>query len=343
MTIAIHDPTVGTPAWEGIGGDAKACRTAEELVAACGLDWTVRLEPLISQRTGDRIGTMNEVVRSDTNRTIGVVKKRYTPIQNVDAFGIIPEVCGEHGLAPVNGGVLGDGARYWLVAKAGEQVFPDRILPNGEPDRVEQLLLFWGSHDGSTSQRIAAIPHAIWCANALASTWRTQEGKARWSITHTKSAPQRLEEALRNVSQALGWMDDFGEQLIELERQRFTAAEMRGYAEDLLTEVQGLITPKTKEELGAKKNGKPKLDQAIEKRTKRVDKMVDLFAGEGASCRGATKLDAYQAVTEFIDHHRARVRKGRDETRQAMARFEDTAFGYNTQNFREKALRRLRA
>lgn len=336
--------SVGVASWQDVGsmlGDGpRRFHTAEALCEAIGLNWTVRTEPLVSARTGDRIGSMREVIREDTGRTIGVVKKRYTPIQNVKAFGFLPEVCGEHGLEVVNGGILDEGARTWVLCKAGEQVFPDRILPNGEADRIEQHLLFWGSHDGSTSHRMAAIPHAFWCANALASAWRHAEN--RWSITHTKSAPERLADALAKAQEALGWMDSFGEQMIALEAERFNAKEMRAYAEDLLNEVQGLITPKTAEQLGEKANGEPRTDTALEARRRRVDKMVTLFEGEGASCRGATKLDAYQAVTEFIDHHRRRAKMGGDLARQRMARFEDTIFSHTTQGFREAALRRLR-
>lgn len=340
--LQVERHTVGTAAWAGLGAAVEAgtrFTDGRDLCAALGLDWTVRTEPLVSKRTGKQIGRMREVIHGITNDTIGVVKQRWTPIQNHENFGFLPQVCGETGLQVVNGGILGGGARVWVLAKAGEQVFPDRILPNGEHDRIEHHLLFWNSFDGSTSCRIAAVPHAFWCANALASAWRDADQK--WSIHHTRSAPQKLELALEQVTKALGWMDAFGEEMIQLERERFNSQQMRAYAETLLAEVEGLITPKTAEELGTKKNGDLRTDVKLESRGRRVDKMVSLFEGEGASCRGATKLDAYQSITEFIDHHRRRAKRGGDLVKQQSARLEETVFGYTSQKLRTRALHRL--
>jgi phage/plasmid-like protein (TIGR03299 family) len=343
-SIPAPEPTVGVAAWNGIGAaiDAGTSFTdSKALCAALGLDWNVGTVPLVSQRTGLRIGKMREVVRLDTDETIGVVKQQYTPIQNHEQFGFLPQLCGEKGLQIKAGGILGGGARIWVLAKAGEQIFQDRILPNGEKDRIEHHLLFWNSHDGSTGQRIAALPYAFWCANALASAWRNAEQK--WSIRHTRSAPQKLELALEQVTKALGWMESFGEEMIELEKERFNSQQMRSYVDALLNDVEGLITPKSAKELGTKANGEPRVDTQLEARKRRADKMVTLFEGEGAACRGATKLDAYQAITEFIDHHRRRARLGGDLARQQAARFEDTVFGHTAQRLRTRALARLRA
>ena len=333
--------TVGTPIWEGLGtaiDKGTRFRSSEEMVEALGLSWTVRTEPLISQRTGHQLGKYREVIRNGDDAHMGIVKDRYLPIQNVDAFGFLPQVCREYGMQIVNGGVVGNGSRIWVVAKVGEQIFENRILPNGEKDQIDHHLLFWNSFDGSTSCRIAAIPHAIWCANALASAWESAEGN-RWSIRHTRSAPQRLSQAMEQIPMAMGWMAAFSERLVCMEQERFTAQQMRAYAEGVIDDVRGVLDPKR--DLGTKKDGTQKADQATNSRAAPVDKMVTLFEGEGASCRGASQLDAYQAVTEYIDHHRRRAARAGNAQRQAAARFEETVFGYNSNRFRKAALARL--
>jgi len=334
--------TVGQASWKDLGADLKGRRFAsgQELVAAMGLDWRVETVPLVSARNGKPLGNLREVVRTDTQETLGVVKARYRPIQNEEAFGFLPELCGTHGLELHAGGSLDGGSRIWVLAKAGETVL-DRTLPNGEKDRIERHILFWNSFDGSTKCRIAAVPFAFWCANTLASAWKNAEN--RWAITHTRSADQRIRDAAAQLQSALGWMAHFEHEMVELEHQRFTAEQMRGYAEGLLIEVEGLITPKTTEQLGFCKNGDARVDHAVEHRQRRIEKMVGLFQGEGAACRGGTKLDAYQSVTEFLDHHRARYRKGRTMAQQQTRRFEETVFADRIQNFREAALRRLKA
>lgn len=337
--------TVGTPAWAGLGlkeaiSEETRFTSADDMMQALGLDWTVRTEPLVSKRTDQQIGQYREVIRNDSDEHMGIVKGRYHPIQNAEAFGFLPAICGEYGMKIVNGGIAGEGSRIWVLAKVGEQVFDQRLLNNGEKDRIDHHLLFWNSFDGSTSCRIAAIPHAIYCANALAATWRDTEDENRWSIRHTRSAPDRLADAQRQIPHALGWMAEFAEMLVDLEQQRFSVKQMRDYAEQVIVDVRGVLDENR--EVGTKNDGSPKVDKAKASRERDADTMVKLFEGEGATCRGATKLDAYQAVTEFIDHHRRRARAAGNTQRAAAIRFEQMVFGESSNRFRRAALTRLR-
>lgn len=335
--------TVGRPVWDGIGHaieEGRRFTAADDMVSALGLDWTVRTEPFISARTGVQAGQMREVIRNDNGQHMGIVKGRYHVIQNVDAFGFLPQVCGQYGMKIVNGGSTGEGERIWVLVKVGEQVFQQRFLSNGEKDQIDHHLLFWNSFDGSTSCRIAAIPHAIHCANALAATWGGTEEDHKWAIRHTRSAPDRLAEAQKQIPLALGWMADFSEGLVALEEERFNTVQMRAYAEQVIVDVRGVLDENR--ELGKRADGTPKTDRSKASRERAVDKMVDLFEGEGVTCRGVTKLDAYQAVTEYVDHHRRRATHAGNVQRAAAARFEETIFGQNSNKFRRAALTRLR-
>lgn len=320
--------TVGTMPWQDVALDEpRRFHGSKELCAALNLDYEVRTAPLINARTGEACRNYREVIRTDTDQTLGIVKPRYHPIQNVDAFSFLPEVAGEHGLQVVAGGIVDDGAKVWILTKLREVELKNRILPNGERDRIVHHLLFWNSHDGSSSRRIAAVPYAFWCANALAAAWRNAE--ATYSTRHSRSAPQKLDLANRQLAEAIGWLGDFEQQMLQLDAERIKRSEVKTIAEQVLADVHGAIEEAkeiTEKEAEAKQR---RLDQRSEK----AERIARLFDGEGRSCRGETKLDAYQAITEFIDHHRARRRNAN--------RMVEVLTGYNPRRLRQAALRRL--
>jgi phage/plasmid-like protein (TIGR03299 family) len=335
-------PTVSTPAWEAAGIPAKGQRfkTGADLVAALGLDWEIAVEPLMNMRTKEIMPFgIRETYRTDTGQTLGVVKKRYTAVQNAQAFGFLPEVAGTHGLEVVSAGALNGGAKVWVLTKFGEKAFPDRILKNGETDAIHQYLLFNTTHDGSGSCHIASIAHAFWCANALASAW--QGADTKWAVHHTRSAPQRLAEAMVMVASAKQWSDNFLGEMEALEAERCDSQTMRRIAEQVMEDTRGAID-KTRD-LGTRADGSPREDVSANIRERRVECIVKLFEGEGKACRGETKLDAYQALTEYIDHHRARAQRGGDEVKQALSRMNETYFGYNSMRLRKASLTRVRS
>jgi len=333
------EPTVGIAPWHGLIRETEKIgthfSTGAEMVSALGLDWGVETRPLELARTGERYRNYHEVLRKDTGETIGIVRSRFRPIQNADAFGFLPALAGQHGLQLTGGGELDGGSRVWLKAKLGEHVFKGRRLANGEIDQIDQYLIFWNSHDGSSRLRLAALPYDIWCANALASAW--QDATMKWTVPHTASALFRLAEAHKSIARARGWMDDFVHQMEALEKERFTSQQMRAYAEQVLADVQGLI----KDEKAKREDGSP--TRVGENRERSVDKLVKLFEGEAKTSLGRSKLDAYQAVTEYVDHHRRRARRAGDAQRVAQERFREATAGYNSARLRDAALRRLRS
>lgn len=62
----------------------------------------------------------------------------------------------------------------------------------------------------------------------------------------------------------------------------------------------------------------------------------------GMCCRGESRLDALQGVTEWRDHHRRRHEFDGDQRRRDETRFEDTLLEDKEERFRRNALDLLR-
>ena len=90
--------------------NVEDCRTAEEVIIKAGLDWEVAKCPLVAKMPFDGILDMASspveesfirghelfrdcpnayaTYRTDKNIPLGIVKEKYTEVQNLDAFGL---------------------------------------------------------------------------------------------------------------------------------------------------------------------------------------------------------------------------------------------------------------
>lgn len=155
------------------------CETAEEVMIEAGLNWEVAKCELIAKtpaksddhtredgftRGGDfYIDCPNaySVYRTDTNKPLGVVKGRYTPVQNLDAFKFFDGAIGKNKAIWQTAGCFGDGERVFVSAK-----LPSNILINGS-DPVDNYLVFTTTHDGSGGVKILLTPIRLACFNQL--------------------------------------------------------------------------------------------------------------------------------------------------------------------------------
>lgn len=116
------------------------------MIRAAGLDWEVELLPARGAREINRKGEFSryEVVRVPRPNTtenevlLGVVGRRYQPLQNVEAFEFFDPIVGEDKAYFETAGALGEGERIWVMAKMpqameivrGDECFKYLLLSN---------------------------------------------------------------------------------------------------------------------------------------------------------------------------------------------------------------------
>lgn len=281
---------VGKTPWHGIGVALKAPPTAEEAIQAAGLDWMVEKRPLFTPRRNKNdlaeVPGFSAVVRKDKQRVLGVVGKTWKPLQNCDAFKFFDPFI-EAGAADYHtAGSLRDGQQVWVLAKlAGD---PLQVVKG---DDVEQYLLLSNAHDGKAAVSVRFTPIRVVCANTL-SMAESDDASPYLRIRHAGNLKQTLEKVQEVVDVTHRTF------AATLEQYKFLASRQVQNIHKFVLDV--LNVPDDAEEP-----------------PRSLDNIVNLFEhGRGQDIpkvRG-TYWAAFNAVTEWTDHHR-----GRDATRLAQA------------------------
>lgn len=188
--------------WYGLGTQVQEAVTSEEALHLAGLDWTVRQEEIVYD--GEPTGYFMNI-RSSDNKVLGVVGRRYKPVQNVDAFSFMDALIGR-GVKYESAGSLNSGKRIWLLAKLEDTDIVGDI--------IEPYLCLVNSHDGFGSLKVVMTPVRVACQNALNLALET--AKRMWSVRHTSSIEARLHEAQRTLSLSSQYMTAFKKESNEL-------------------------------------------------------------------------------------------------------------------------------
>ena len=126
------------------------------------------------------------IYRTDLNIPLGLVKERYEPVQNIDAFKFFDNAIGKNEAIWQTAGSFGYGQRIFVSAK-----LPDNIVVNGDP--VDNYLVFTNSHDGSSGVKILFTPIRVICQNTLNAAIRNAQNYV--SFRHTQSVHKNIDIA----------------------------------------------------------------------------------------------------------------------------------------------------
>ncbi len=125
----------GEKPWHQLGTQVPGLMKTEKALRLAHLDWNVTKVPVLSSLDLATVPNQFAVIRTDTNHPLGVVGRRYVPINNADAFGFFHIALGEGQGQIETAGALNEGKRVWCMAK-----MPDVFEPlAGDP--VERYLL----------------------------------------------------------------------------------------------------------------------------------------------------------------------------------------------------------
>jgi phage/plasmid-like protein (TIGR03299 family) len=179
----------GIPAWHKLGITIDGVATWQDAMLLAGLDWQVEKKPLRDEwgnALQDGFGkdaNISGIFRDIDNALLGVVRDRYSTIQNKEAFAWVDALIGQEGAHYDSAGALKGGQTIFCSAhlpSAGFEVIPG--------DQHQTYLMFTTSHDGSQSAQVKLTDVRVVCNNTLTSSINGL-GTSLF-IRHTKYAVQ---------------------------------------------------------------------------------------------------------------------------------------------------------
>ena len=290
----------GEVPWHRLGTRLDSPATAREAIVASGLDYRVAIRPLVTLE-GTDAPQRKGVVRGDTGDVLGVVGNSYVPVQNHQAFGFLDAVVADRGLRYHTAGALGKGERIWMLAR-----LPGSIRAGSSDDLVDKFLLLSNTHDGTTALRVFFTPIRVVCQNTLNLAERNA-GRQGIAIMHKGDLHAKIQEAQRVLGLATRFYDDAAGRIDLLASHQPTVDQLKGYFEAVYPDP---------------------IDAEPTRARNTRDTLTRLFeTGIGLDIPGVrgTTWAAYNAVTEWVDHHRPT--RARHAAVRASRRLESSWFG----------------
>ena len=183
-----------------------------EMLTDLGLNWTVTKEP-IQTVSGIEIPERIAIMRSDTEKVLGIHGKNYDPYQNHELMELLHQIGGQTGLEVHTGGLFKEGAKIWFQLKS------DNLSLNG--DVIKGFLSGFNSFDGSSSLGLGNSTETVSCENQWWAAYREVKTKLR----HSASMRPKIEEMLANID-------------IVLEQEQKLFREITMLSETAMTETQ---------------------------------------------------------------------------------------------------------
>lgn len=292
------------PAWHNLGkvfnGLLSPLRVYAEGVGAVSME-----ETAVYSETGDKVDGYKTIVGNYSNgaRTaLSVVGDGYGLIPDSSFFEILHKVY--YGRACVEtAGTLGNGRKIWALIKRKNYTL--------NFDLCESFDLWVNRHDGSGCFELHRTNIRVVCQN----TWNSAIGSGRnrvFGVRHTVNIKDNIARAI-NLVETVDRSDyDEETKLLAMVSARMTSSESQNFFKKLLN---------INEERYLQPNGDTVIDG---KQGNDLFTLHELFM-RGTGNSGQTRFDAFNAVTEFVDHHRT-VRTSGNKSR-SEARFESLLLG----------------
>ncbi len=277
---------VGETPWHKQGvylGEKEA--TSEEMIKAAGMNWDIveqivfsSIDPFLSETKV--IEGYKALVRNDTNEVLSIVKNRYTPLQNRDAFAVLDPFLSEAKALWHTAGVLGKGERIWVLAK-----LPGNIQVTKD-DIIDKYFLLTSSHDGSSSIQLRFTPIRVVCQNTLQMAL-IGEGSSIMKVKHTKNQDVKIKEAIKVLGLVEQVTREFEESAKAMYEFKMSDTDIDNYLSEIL-------------EIG--KDCKEKVNLYEDKSFARFKTLVEDGTGTDLKDVKGSLWGVYNAVTEGVDH-----------------------------------------
>jgi hypothetical protein len=213
---------------------------SKALLVQAKLNWAVESRPLITSGENPIETEHIAIVRTDTNKILGVHKSSYTAYQNSEMAEILDRISGKMGLPLHRGGYFGDGQKTFIQLKT-----TDHKLGT---DEIKGYLTCVNSFDGSTSLAFGHSNVTISCQNTFFASIKDLNNKVR----HTASMHGRvdliclqIEEVLRQEALIYNKIDKMAQYEIAPEvREMVLGHILNLQKEERIADVKSLSTRK---------------------------------------------------------------------------------------------------
>ena len=296
----------GSVPWHGLGtyvGEQNV--DSQTALKESGLDWSVTKSQIYAtDGMGGRFPIKSHVaIRRDTDDAIlGVVGAKYSPLQNLEAFAFMDTLVDDGSMRYHTAGSLRGGQRVWLLGQIGSH----EVVKG---DKVDQFVMLYNAHDGSSSLRVLWTDVRVVCANTARMALGSAKASDGVAIRHTRNMQVKVGEAQRVLGLAKAASDRSAAFYSRLSELKMNSAEWLKFIDSLIPDKEEGDGFNTRRE-----NIKGELTALFE-------------GGIGSDIEGVrgTAWGAYNAVTEFTNHH-STVKSHKDGLR-----FENILFGAGSQ------------
>ena len=112
------------PAWHKLGTVTEGALNSADAIVQAGLDWTVSTRGLMAYETGNlttdfqslvEVPDYYATVRDTDDSVLGVVGRRYTPIQNLECFNFMDTVVDDSDAYYETASSLYGGKVVWML------------------------------------------------------------------------------------------------------------------------------------------------------------------------------------------------------------------------------------
>lgn len=287
-----------------------------EMISLAGLGgWNVRVVP--AEYMGYRFATPTFFILADIGDEtviLGTSGKRYTPVQNEDAFAFLQSL--QDGARWETAGAIENGTKIF-----GSMAFDRQFVldPSGVSDTVESYLMLHKSHNGGGGGG-GVTPVRVVCKNTLAAALPGL--KQTFTIRHTKNVAERMALEAETWRNAHAYMDAFESEAQALFQKSVTDDQFFGLVKTLYPEPE------------ENKKG------ALTKWENRIGMFAQAWQGEpNAGIRG-TAWGAWNALTEANQWGRNMQSTDNGEENFFAA---GAGFDAPTNNFRQTTLELVKA
>jgi phage/plasmid-like protein (TIGR03299 family) len=273
-------------AWHGLGATVEGLLTASEALQAAKLNWLVEKKPIMVCG-GKKIPDMYATIRNDDHSVLGVVGANYHVLQNADAFNFFDPIAERGDAIYETAGSLFGGRRVFITAK-----IPGLIRVGTGEDVSEKYILLSNSHDGSTAVQAKLIVTRVVCNNTLTVAMRERGDSV--TIRHSALMAEKLSFASEMLGVANKKFVEMESTFNAMRDKQMTESDVRAYLNRCFNVAPVRGDKQYKEQEG---------DISKEKRA--IAQVMELHeSGLGSDMVRGTLWGAFNAITEFTNHHR---------------------------------------